>query len=142
MEQYLAFAHAHVFLVAALAASALAIIVNELHASFTAGRLLSAPEAVRLINDQDARVIDVRTAADFKKAHVLGASNIPHDKLKARAGELDRDKTKPVIVYCALGGAASRESAQWLREQGYASAFPLRGGLNAWLAASLPVTTR
>lgn len=142
MEQYLAFAHAHPLLVAALATSALAIIVNELHASLTAGRLLSAPEAVRLINDQDARVIDVRTAADFKKAHVLGASHIPHDKLKARAGELDHDKTKPVIVYCALGGAQSRESAKWLREQGYAAAFPLRGGLNAWLAASLPVTTR
>ncbi len=141
MSEYLLFASAHPLLMAVLATSFLAIVANEVHGNLTAGRKLSAPEAVRLINDRDARVIDVRPAADFKKAHLMGAINIPGDKLKSRLGELDRDKSKPVIVYCALGGTAS-EAAKTLRAEGFAEAFPLRGGLNAWLAASLPVTAK
>jgi rhodanese-related sulfurtransferase len=142
MEQYLPFASAHPALMAALAVSFMAIVANEIFGVLTAGKTVSAPEAVRLMNDRDARVIDVRPVADFKKAHLLGALNIPHDKLKDRLGELERDKSKPVIVYCALGGGSSRESAKLLREKGFAEAFPLSGGLNGWLGASLPVTTK
>lgn len=141
MDSYLQFASAHTVLMVLLAASFLAIVANEVHGNLTGGKKLSPPEAVRLINDRDARVIDVRPTADYKKAHVMGALNIPGDKLKDRLNELEKDKTKPVIVYCALGGSAS-ESAKLLREKGFAEAFPLRGGLNAWLAANLPVTTK
>ena len=141
MDQYLQFATAHPLLMALLTASLLAMIANEVHGNLTGGKKLSTPEAVRLINDRDARIIDVRPVADFKKGHLLGALNIPADKLKARLNELDKDKSKPVIVYCALGGSA-REAALLLRQQGFAEAFPLRGGLNAWLAANLPVTAK
>lgn len=141
MDQYLQFASNNLLLMALLATTMLAIVANEVHGNLTGGKKLSPPEAVRLINDRDARVVDVRPAADFKKAHLLGAISIPADKLKDRIGEIGKDKTKPVIVYCALGGSA-RESAELLRKQGFAEAFPLRGGLNAWLAASLPVTTK
>lgn len=141
MNEYLQFAQAHPILMAVLALSLLAIIVNEIHGSATAGKKLSAPEAVRLINDREARVIDVRPAADFKKAHVMGAINIPNDKLKSRLSELVKDKSKPFVVYCALGGP-STEAAKTLRAEGFAEAFPLRGGLNAWLAANLPVTAK
>lgn len=141
MDSYLQFASAHPLLMVLLAASFLALVANEVHGNLTGGKKLSAPEAVRLINDRDARVIDVRPVADFKKAHVMGAINIPSDKLKGRLSEIERDKAKPVIVYCALGGSAN-ESAKLLQQNGFNEAFPLRGGLNAWLAASLPVTTK
>lgn len=141
MNLYLQFAQAHPLLMAALSLVLLAIIANEVHGSLTSGRKLSPPEAVRLINDSEARVIDVRPVADFKKAHVMGAINIPSDKLKSRLNELERDKTKPLIVYCALGGTAS-EAAKTLRGEGFAGALALRGGLNAWLAANLPVTAK
>ncbi len=141
MDQYLQFANAHPLLMAVLLLALLSIVANEVHGNLTGGRKLSAPEAVRLINDREARVIDIRPVADFKKAHVMGAINIPNDKLKGRISELERDKAKPFIVYCALGGAAG-EAAKTLRQQGFAEAFPLKGGLNAWLAASLPVTAK
>lgn len=141
MDLYLQFAANHPLLVALLALSLLAIVANEIHGNLTGGQKLSAPEAVRLINDRDARVIDVRPAADFKKGHLLGATNIPSDKLKDRLTELDKDKSRPVLLYCALGGTA-RESALLLRREGFKEAFPLKGGLNAWLAANLPVTAK
>jgi rhodanese-related sulfurtransferase len=141
MTEYLQFAAAHPVLMTVLAVSFLAIVVNEVHGSLTSGRKLSPPEAVRLINDREAQVIDVRPAADFKKAHVMGAINIPSDKLKERLGDVGKDKTKPVIVYCALGGTAT-EAAKTLRAGGFGEALALRGGLNAWLAANLPVTAK
>jgi len=141
MDQYLQFASQHPLLIGLLALTLLAFIANEVHGNLTGGKKLSVPEVVRLINDRDARIIDVRPAADFKKAHVMGAINIPSDKLQSRLVELSKDKDKPVVLYCALGGTA-REAAQSLRKQGFSEAFPLRGGLNAWLAANLPVTTR
>lgn len=141
MQELLQFAAAHPFLMAALGASLLAIIANEVHGSVTGGKKLPPAEAVRLINDRDARVVDVRPVADFKKGHLLGAVNIPHDKLKARLTELEKDKSKPLIVYCALGGT-SRESVLLLKQAGFAEVYPLAGGLNAWVGASLPVTAK
>ena len=141
MTEYLQFAAAHPVLTTLLVLSFLAIIANEVHGNLTAGRKLSPPEAVRLINDREAQVIDVRPVADFKKGHVMGAINIPSDKLKDRLTEVGKDKARPVVVYCALGGTAT-EAAKTLRAHGYAEALPLRGGLNAWLAANLPVTAK
>jgi len=40
-----------------------------------------------------------------------------------------------------MGGVAAQASQQ-LRKAGYTHVFPLQGGLNGWLGASLPVTTR
>lgn len=141
MDALLPFLSAHPLLTAALALSLLSIIANEVHGSMTGGKKLAPAEAVRLINDRDARIVDVRPTADFKKGHLLGALSIPHDKLKDRLTELDKDKSRPVILYCALGGTA-RESALLLKNAGYTEAYPLAGGLNAWVGASLPVTAK
>lgn len=141
MDLLLAFAAAHPLLISALGLSLLAIIANEVHGSVTGGKKLLPTEAVRLINDRDAKVVDVRPVADFKKGHLLGAVNIPHDKLKDRLTELEKDKSRPVILYCALGGTA-RESALLLKKAGFSEAYPLAGGLNAWVGASLPVTAK
>jgi len=141
MDSLIPFVVAHPLLMAALALSLLAIVANEVHGSLTGGKSLPPPEAVRLINDRDAKVVDVRPVADFKKGHLLGAVNIPHEKLKDRLNELEKDKSKPVILYCALGGTA-RESALLLRKSGFAEVYPMAGGLNAWVGASLPVTAK
>lgn len=141
MQDYLAFATQHLVLTAAIAAVLLALVANEIHGTITGGTPLSAPAAVRLINDQDALIVDVRPTADFKKGHMLGALNLPNDKLKDRLGELPKDKSRPLVVVCALGGT-SREAALTLVGLGHAKAQALKGGINAWTAASLPLTTK
>ena len=141
MQDLLVFAGTHIGLMVALAVVTAAIVANEVHGSLSGGKKLTAGEAVRLINDRDALVLDVRPAADFKKGHLLGAVNIPSDKLKDRLNELPKDKQRPVIVVCALGGA-SRESAIYLQTSGHPEAYPLAGGINAWTAASLPLTLK
>lgn len=141
MQQYLEFIANHPGLFAALAGVVTLLIANEVHGSLTGGKRLSAPEAVRLINDREPLILDVRAPGDFKRSHLLHAVNVPLAKLEERAAELSKDKTRPVLVYDALGGSAA-EAAARLRKLGFSEAYPLRGGLNGWLGANLPVTAK
>ena len=141
MEQFLDFFGDHPGLFAALGVVALLLVANEVHGHLTGGKRLSVPEAVRLINDRDPIILDVRTPADFRKGHLLRARNAPVTKLDEHLGPFAKDKSKPVLVYCALGSNAVT-AAERLRKQGFAEVYPLRGGLNAWLGANLPVTTK
>lgn len=141
MDQLIEFFGNHPGLFAALGVVVLLLIVNEVHGNITGGKRLTVSDAVRLINDRDPVVLDVRTLADFKKSHLLNAQSAPLAKLDEHLGVIGKDKSKPVLVYCALGGSAVT-AAERLRKQGFAEVYPLRGGLNAWLGANLPVTTK
>ena len=131
----------HLVLVSALGVVAVLLILNEMSGLVTGERRLSTTEAVRLINDLGALVVDVRSPADYKKGHILNALNLPETKLGERLGELGNQRDRPIVLYCAMGGVAA-QAAHTLKKAGYKQALPLAGGLNAWLGASLPVTTR
>jgi predicted sulfurtransferase len=105
MAQFLEFFQAHPVLFVALAVVIVLLIANEVHGNLTGGKRLSVSEAVRLINDRDPVVLDVRSPADFRKGHLLHAINAPLTKLDENLGQL-KDKSKPVLIYCALGTSA------------------------------------
>jgi hypothetical protein len=42
-------------------------------------------------------VVDIRPSKDFAAGHIVGAVNIPQDKLAARIGELEKHKAKTII---------------------------------------------
>jgi len=50
---------------------------------------------------ENTTVLDVRTEIEFENGHIEGAINIPVDDLRARIGELD--KNKEIIEYCQVG---------------------------------------
>jgi rhodanese-related sulfurtransferase len=102
------------------------------------GPWVSTVEATQLINRQDALVLDVRSAEEYAKGHILGAKNLPLADLGRRAAELDKHKAKPVIVHCENGNR-STSALSLLRKQGFASAVNLAGGYAAWQQAGLPV---
>ncbi|HEU0198611.1 MAG TPA: rhodanese-like domain-containing protein [Nevskiaceae bacterium] len=141
LTQILAFAHNHVLLFVALAVVILAFIANEAHGRLTGGPRLAIPDAVRMINDRSPLVIDVRSAAEFKKGHMLGAVSVPAAKVKERGSQFDKDLERPVIVYCNLGGS-SVEVAKGLRARGHKEVYVLKGGINAWQNSNLPVTAK
>lgn len=141
MDQLLYFVGQHPVLFAALGVVAVLLILNEMSGVVTGEKRLSPQEAVRLINDRHALIVDVRPPADFKKGHILNAVNVPQTRLGERLGELGKDTARPIVVYCALGGVAA-QAAHTLKKAGYAEVYPIKGGLNGWLTASLPVTTR
>jgi len=141
MDQLLQFMGQHPVLFSALGAVLVFLILNEMSGIVTGEKRVSPLEAVRLINDRHALVLDVRPPADYKKGHILNALNLPQTKLGERLSELGKDTARPIVVYCALGGVAAQAS-HTIKKAGYAEVYPIKGGLNGWLSASLPVTTR
>ena len=140
MDEFLSFVARNPVLFTLFGVVTLLLIANELHGILRGGKRLTPTEAVRLSNDRDAQFIDVRSPADFKRGHVIGAVNVPSAKLDEHKKVLDKVKTKPVIVYCALGGTAPAV-VEKLRQRGFEEAYAMRGGVNAWQGAGLPIRT-
>ena len=95
-------------------------------------------EAVQLINRRDAVVLDVRSPVDYKSGHITNARNVPEAEIEARAKELEKIKSKPIIVSCARGQRA-RSIAARLRKLGCSEVVSLRGGIAAWQQANMPL---
>jgi rhodanese-related sulfurtransferase len=101
-------------------------------------RGLSAADATQLINRRNAVVIDVRSADDFAKGHLPQARHVKPDELKAKVGQVAKNKNTPVLLVCQTG-QHSGKAENVLKEAGYAEVFTLQGGVNAWLQAGMPV---
>lgn len=102
------------------------------------GPWVNTLQATQLMNRDDAVVVDLRPAADYAKGHILGARSLPLAELDKRTGELDKYKSKPVILHCADGNRAG-DGVALLRKAGFANVVNLTGGYGAWLQAGLPV---
>ncbi len=105
------------------------------------GKRISVNEATLLINREDAVVVDVRETNEWNSGHVPNARHLAMAQLDKRLSELDKFKSRPIIVYCA-SGARSANACGTLAKAGYEKVFNLAGGLDAWRSAGLPVTTK
>ena len=99
---------------------------------------VGANEAVQLINRRDALVLDVRDKGEFAAGHIPNARNIPLPELGGRLRELEKFKARPIVINCQSGMRSARVCGL-LRKNGFNEVFTLRGGLNGWAEASLPV---
>ncbi|HEY0847686.1 MAG TPA: rhodanese-like domain-containing protein [Noviherbaspirillum sp.] len=102
------------------------------------GRSVSTLQATQLINQDKGVVVDVREPGEFSAGHLRDAKNIPLGELSKRMGELDKFKSKTVIVMCQSGARSAKAVAQ-LRKGGFNEAVNLDGGIAAWQAQGLPV---
>ncbi|MGB1879311.1 MAG: rhodanese-like domain-containing protein [Gammaproteobacteria bacterium] len=136
MEQLSEFVVNHWILV-----TAFCVVAGLLLASFAnAAGGVSPQEAVGLLNKQAAVIVDVRKHEDFAKGHIIGALNLPLNELESARNRLAAHAEKPVLVCCDSGGT-SAGAARKLKQAGIANVRNLAGGLSAWRAANLPVTT-
>jgi len=99
---------------------------------------ISAFEAVRLMNQEKAVLIDVCEDNEYKEGHILNSVNMPLSGLVKRMGELDKHKAKPVIISCKTGNRSGR-AASMLRKNGFESVHILTGGITAWKKENLPI---
>ncbi|HEX9803228.1 MAG TPA: rhodanese-like domain-containing protein [Gammaproteobacteria bacterium] len=122
---------------------ALAIILFMLFSGGLTSRLrgfsqLDAQEAVRLLNHNDAVMLDVREDGEYKDGHIIDAVHIPLGKLEQRMGELEKFREKSVIVSCRSGHRSATACAR-LRKNGFETVYNLKGGVMAWQSAGLPL---
>ncbi|WP_025128381.1 rhodanese-like domain-containing protein [Pseudomonas sp. PH1b] len=122
-----------------LLAGAFAILLALLiaHELSRGGRSLSTRELTALVNGEQGVVIDLRPSKDFAAGHIVGALNIPQDKLMSRIGELEKHKAKTIILVDAQGQHAGTHARE-LMKSGFTAA-KLSGGISSWKADNLPL---
>ena len=90
--------------------------------------------AEKLKATDKAQLLDVRTPEEFSSGHIENATNVNWngDDFVAKAEKYD--KSKPVFVYCKVGGR-SAQAADKLAELGFKEIYNLDGGIMKWNAS-------
>ncbi|MDR7554619.1 MAG: rhodanese-like domain-containing protein [Armatimonadota bacterium] len=94
--------------------------------------------AERLMETAKPLVLDVREKAEWDTERIAGAVHVPIRELPKALDRLPDSRGAPIIVYCAIGVRGAMATTV-LRMWGYTNVRNLRGGLNGWKAANLPV---
>jgi len=102
-------------------------------------KALTGQEAKSLLLAQPAIVrMDVRTGEEYAGGHLQEATNLDY-KAPDFATQLSTlDKTKPYLVYCAVGGRSSKAS-KLMHEMGFINVYNASEGFNALKEAGIPV---
>jgi uncharacterized membrane protein YdjX (TVP38/TMEM64 family)/rhodanese-related sulfurtransferase len=94
----------------------------------------------RLDQGAAVTVIDVREPDEFIGAlgHIATARNIPVAELHSRLAELAGLEGAPIVLVCRTD-KRSAAAARTLRAAGFSQVSVLRGGMEQWNAAALPI---
>ncbi len=97
---------------------------------------ISPQEVVNLLNQNAAKIIDIRTVQQFKQGHILNSKNTPWLTQDEKAFQVyQNDK---LVLVCQQGLQANN-LAQKLKQSGFNEVCVLSGGLQAWQSAQLPM---
>lgn len=101
--------------------------------------VLSPKEFEKQLQSGSIQLLDVRTPEEYSSghlAHTLQANWNNQEEFQERIKALD--KNTPVYIYC-LGGGRAAAAQQYLLDNGFKEVINLKGGINAWKQADLPV---
>lgn len=88
--------------------------------------------AEQLDKDENAVILDVRTADEVDDGYIPGAINIDIYKGQQFLNELEKlDKSKHYYVYCRTGNR-SGQACTLMENMGFKDAFNLMGGIMEW----------
>lgn len=127
----------HWILVTAFVVLAWLVFSDSINRKLSGVQPLGANQAVRLVNQNKGKFVDVRDKAEFEKEHIADSVNLPLASLAEDISQL-KDKSQPLVIVCASGQRA-RSAAKQLRRQGFEQVYVLTGGLHAWKEAKLPL---
>ena len=128
MQEIMQFVGRHPVLSIAWIALLVAVLFTTFKGLMSKVKVITRGEATRLINKEDAVVVDLRQRDDFRKGHIE-ANNV---------GELEKHKAQPIIVVDGSGMQA-QEPASALNKAGFEKVFVLKEGIAGWSGENLPL---
>ncbi len=135
MELFVQFVVLKWYLFTAAAALIAMLLVHENRRGAPA---VSPVQLSSMVNRDDAVVLDLRDANEYRAGHIVDSVHMPFGKLSERIAELERYRDRPVIVVCKMGHH-SGAVAKTLKEKGFAQVYRLGGGMLEWQSAQLPL---
>jgi len=136
MDQLIQFISNHIGLCVSLIIIIIALFIFEIFEQKKRPQSLTPASAVDLINNNNAIVIDLRDETLFNTGHIINAIRASVQDFSTP--RMAKYKTKPIILVCERG-VQSTTLASKLRTEGFTEPMALTGGIQAWLAANLPL---
>ena len=90
---------------------------------------VTCSEMMKLIDEENAVLIDVRTLAEYNSGHLDEAINLPVENIANTIEKEVSDKETKIVVYCRSGNR-SATAGQTLIDMGYKNVYDLGGMSN------------
>jgi rhodanese-related sulfurtransferase len=141
MDQLITFTSNNMMLVVAIVIVSLMLIHSLLGEKLRGYSSVTPAQSTQMINRDDALILDVRENNEYSEGHIINSLHIPLSGLKTRIKDLEKHKSKKVIIACRSGHRSSQACAN-LKKQGFEQVFNLSGGVMAWESANLPLVKK
>lgn len=126
-----------IWLLVVVVVATLSILSCESQGKETSFNSISVNEAFVLLQDNtDIQLVDVRTAEEYERVHIEGATLISISSLPGMIDSLNR--ASPILVYCAVGGR-SYVAGKYLQSEGFSMVYNMSGGIKEWYEKRFPV---
>ncbi len=99
---------------------------------------VTVPEAIRLVNHEQGVVVDVREPDEYRGGRIPKSVNAPLSGLAAGLVQLEKYKSRPLIVVCRTSQRSAR-AAVLLRRHAFSNVQVLAAGMTGWQKENLPV---
>ncbi len=87
--------------------------------------------AAKLAGGDKFLLIDCREPDEHAVARIAGAKLVPMSQIADTVSQLDDYREHEIAVHCHHGGRSLKVTL-WLREQGFAKAQSMAGGIDQW----------
>lgn len=105
-------------------------------------QIVDNQEAVRLMNAEDAIIVDLRSLDEFNRGHIVNSLILsPLDIKNQNLGKLDNHKEDALLLVDAMGvtGMVATPAAKQLVKYGFKKVALLEEGIAGWNGANLPL---
>ncbi len=140
MQQFITFATNHWELFLALGVIC-ALLGYQTFFAAGGAKSLSPQEAIKVINNRQGVVLDVRDPGEVRSGRILDSVTIPLGELPQQLNKLEKYREQPIIAACQSGSRSAR-ACSILRKHGFESVYNLQGGIMAWTNAGLPLSKK
>jgi len=118
----------------------LLLAIKMVAANFPDNRLSIENFANLLSNSKEIILLDIRTPYEYEQGHIDDALllNYYDKNFISKLSILDKDKH--YLIYCRSGNR-SKNTLQIMNEMGFKNFADLKGGIQAWKRAKMPIKT-
>lgn len=140
MDHFIEFAKLNWYLFAGFFIVLSLIIITTIQRRLSGILPISNQVLLRLSNDDEAIIIDIRDVALFRKGHISTSINVPITEIEAKASELhEKYKNKSVILVCQ-SGTRSFQAATIFKKYQFPAIYSLNAGIDGWKQDNLPLS--
>jgi len=138
MDQLIEFVTNHIELSGVFIALLAALWFTEKSRS---GRSVSPQEATLMLNRDEAVIVDVRDKKEYNEGRISGSVHIPFANLKDRSSELEKYKSKQIVLVDKMG-QHSGMAGKTLKAEGYENVCRMTGGISEWTNSNMPLVRK